>query len=202
MERRGGEGEESYTIPEYLLVVEDAQAKYEYQAGKMRDMAGGSPNHALITMNLGGELRAGLKAKGKPCRVYSSDLMLHAFEEDAVLFPDITVVCGNPLTSYAVSMALTNPTLIVEVASPSTKDWDKGEKFEIYKSFESFREYLLVSQDRKQIEQYIKDDSGFWRRNLLDGEGDYLEIFSLGIQIDWDAIYEGVNTGIGFRSSF
>lgn len=196
--REEGKAPREYTpydqesLDRFMWVLEEAQAKYEYRSGEIEDMAGGSPEHALITMNFASELKSQLRAAEKPCRVYSSDLMLHSWQQDAFVFPDVTAICGAPEVSEASDKALTNPALVVEVLSPSTEYRDRHEKFEIYSKFHTLKVYILVCQDRQEIEQCVRDGQGFWYRTLHDGRNGKLRIRSFGIELDWDAIYDGL----------
>jgi Uma2 family endonuclease len=146
------------TPAEYLEIERAADHKSEFFAGEMFAMAGASPPHVLITSNVSGELHAQLK--GRPCRVYSSDLRVRVSETGLYTYPDVVVVCGEQQFDDEKGDTLLNPTLIVEVLSPTTEAYDRGDKFDHYRRLPSLREYLLIAQDRQRIERYVRQGEG------------------------------------------
>ncbi|WPL16003.1 hypothetical protein Thiowin_00934 [Thiorhodovibrio winogradskyi] len=144
------------TPAEYLDQERRAENKSEYVAGEIFAMAGASPAHNLIVGNLVTELNSALKQR--PCRVYPSDLRL--WVADSYFYPDVSVVCGDP--SFADGDNLMNPSLIVEVLSPSTADFDMGGKFARYRQIESLQEYVLVAQDSARVIHYQRQDDAHW----------------------------------------
>jgi Uma2 family endonuclease len=147
------------TEEEYFALDSAAEIRSEYYDGAMYAMAGGSPKHSLITVNLAAELRQALK-RG-PCRVYSVDLRVRA-DRSSYTYPDIAVVCGDPRLAENNKNTLINPTVLVEVLSPSTESHDRGLKFIRYRQLESLKEYVLVSQDQPRVETYLRQPSGSW----------------------------------------
>ena len=149
------------TFDEYLAIESKAEYKSEFVNCQMYAMAGASPEHNLIVINVGSELRA--QFKNRPCRVYASDLLLKIPEKENGRYPDLTVVCGqsqfynNPHID-----ALLNPTLVVEILSPSTENYDRGVKTEEYRSIPSLKEYLLIAQDRCHVEHYVRQSDNQW----------------------------------------
>src|ERR1044072_9754283 len=126
-----------FTPEEYLEMERKADCKNEYFNGEIFAMGGASPRHVLIVTNVVSELRTQLK--NRPCTVYSTDLRVRVSATGLYTYPDVIVVCGEPRFADDHRDTLLNPTLIVEVLSNSTKDYDRGDKFEQYRALESFR---------------------------------------------------------------
>lgn len=174
------------TYAQYLATEEVGALKHEYLHGEVFAMAGGSPDHAALAMSVGAALLDGLR--GKPCRVFSSDLRVRVMESDLSTYPDVTVVCEHLQYAPDDTMAIVNPLLIVEVLSPATEAWDRGEKFSHYRRLSSLREYLLVAQDTPRLELFRRSDAGHWE--LHDARsGAALELTSVGITLHVDDIY-------------
>ncbi|RMG61068.1 MAG: Uma2 family endonuclease, partial [Bacteroidetes bacterium] len=131
---------------DYLDLQRTSETKYEYHDGFVVAMAGGSPEHGLIGMNMGSEVRSAIKSGQKPCRVFSSDVRIRVDVANRAFYPDLSVVCGDLIRSETDAQALTNPILIVEVLSESTEGYDRGEKFSYYRQLPSLQEYVLISQ--------------------------------------------------------
>jgi Uma2 family endonuclease len=144
---------------EYLELERKAEFKSEYRHGLIVPMAGASVEHITISDNFTRHL--GNQLEGQPCHAYSSDLKVRTGK--AYSYPDITVVCGKLRFEDIESDVLLNPTLIVEILSPSTEMYDRGQKFAEYRELESFGEYLLTSQTQLFIEHYIKQADGSWK---------------------------------------
>ncbi|MEY4547351.1 MAG: hypothetical protein RL685_3546, partial [Pseudomonadota bacterium] len=135
------------------------------------------------------ELGAGLR--GKPCRVFSSDLRVHVEATHLSTYPDVTVVCGPIARSPLDENAITNPVLIVEVLSNSTEAYDRGEKFAHYRHLPSLKESLLVSQRERRLELHRRNAAGRWE--LFEaGTGEVLELVSLpSVTLATDDVYRG-----------
>jgi Uma2 family endonuclease len=179
----------SVTPAEYLARERLAETKSEYYDGEIFAMAGSSPDRSLISMNIGGELSHQLLEK--PCRVYNSDLRVRS-TETAYSYPDVTVVCGEPEFQDAESDVLLNPTVIVEVLSPTTEGWDRVGKFERYRERESLQEYLLVAQDRAHLERYARQPSGEWLFTVVDGLDGMLVLPTIGCRLELARVYHMV----------
>lgn len=151
-----------HTLAEYLEFEDAAERKHEFHDGQILAMSGGSPEHALITASA---LRAiGNRLEGKPCRVYSSDLKIGLLSTSRVYYPDGTIVCG-PLEFHPDDprrQLATNPRVIVEVLSPTTEAYDRGEKFRDYRTLPSFAEYVLISQVAPIVETFVRQADGSW----------------------------------------
>ena len=143
-----------HTPGEYLALERKAEYKSEYCDGYITAMSGASRKHNLIAANMLAETHSQLK--GRPCEVYGSDMRVRTSPTGLYTYPDISAVCGAPQFLDAEFDTLLNPTLIVEVLSPSTESYDRGAKFEEYKAIESLREYVIVAQDEMLVERFVK----------------------------------------------
>lgn len=143
-----------FTAEEYLAFERAAEMKHEYLDGQIYAMAGASPQHNQICFNLAGELRPQLK--GRPCRGFSSDQKTSTDPADLFSYPDLTIVCGEPKFHDEQQDVMLNPTVIIEVLSPTTEAYDRGEKFARYRQLKSLSDYILVAQDKACIEHYIR----------------------------------------------
>ena len=150
-----------YRFEDYLAIErESTDVKHEYFAGHVFAMSGGSYEHSLITANLAGELRQRLK--NGPCTVLSSDMRIRVETADACAYPDVSVLCSEPIFHDARRDVLTNPVLIAEVLSPSTEAYDRGGKFALYRQLPSLRHYLLVAQDQIAVDVFTRQPDGRW----------------------------------------
>jgi Uma2 family endonuclease len=173
---------------EYLALEEKSETKHEFIAGVIYAMAGGTPEHARLQMNVGSALLAGLR--GRPCAVFSSDLRVRIEATDRATYPDVTVVCGSLTTSPVDKHAITNPTLIVEVTSESTEADDRGDKFGHYRRVASLQEYVLVSGRAPYVEVWRKNDRGRWELADEAGPDGRVRLASLDLALDVGALYE------------
>jgi Uma2 family endonuclease len=176
------------TPEEYLDHERKAEYKSEYLRGEVFAMAGASPRHALIVTNLVGELWSQLRKSG--CNVYSSDLRVRVSQTGLYTYPDVVVVCGAAEFAGDQSDTSTNPTLIVEVLSESTQNYDRGEKFQHYRTLPSLREYLTVAQDAVHIEQWTRQPDGRWLLTESSDPAAELALESIGIRIPISGVYE------------
>lgn len=176
---------------EYLELERAALEKHEYFDGEIFDMAGTSEEHANISSNINASLH--LQLKKRPCKSYQSDLRVHIPATGLYTYPDVLVVCGKPqLLEDAYLDTLLNPIVIVEVLSPSTADYDKGAKFDHYRTIESLKEYVLVWQDKKRVARYTKQDDGSWVLRDFIGEEAEIEFSSIDCNLSMDDIYDKV----------
>jgi Uma2 family endonuclease len=175
-----------YSFAEYVQLEELSTVKHEFLGGRIYAMAGGTPEHAALTMAVGIALGAALE--GGRCRVYSSDLMIRVPATGLGTYPDVTVVCGPRQTDPESKNAVTNPALIVEVTSKSTEEYDRGEKFDHYKQIPSLREYILVSHREPEIEVRRREPDGQWTSRVVRG-GERVELVSVPSTLDVTAVY-------------
>lgn len=180
------------TVEEYLEQELAAEFRSEYYKGEVFAMSGGSRHHARIILNIAAELRQALR--GKPCNVYITDVRLGVTKADLYTYPDIMVTCGAEEMLDQKSETLLNPVLIIEVLSPSTQGYDRGAKFEHYRTLKSVREYLTVAQDRIHVEQHVRQPDNRW---LLTEHAQPEATVNLSIMVDlkMSDIYEKVSFG-------
>ncbi|HEX8231344.1 MAG TPA: Uma2 family endonuclease [Chloroflexia bacterium] len=184
---------EPYYSPEqYLALERKAQSRSEYVNGGIYAMSGASREHNLISLNIAGELRAQLR--GQPCEVYISDMRVKVSATGMYTYPDVVAVCSEPVFEDAQVDTLTNPTVIVEVLSPSTEGYDRGEKFAHYRRLESLQEYVLVAQDKVRVEHFVRldDTSGQWVLTEISEPGGTLHLTSIGCELSLRDIYDRV----------
>ena len=167
------------TSDEYLAFERASEVKHEYLGGQIVAMGGAKRNHNTISTNLGGLVWQHLK--GRDCESYSNDMRVHLPATSEYVYPDLSIVCGEPIFQDAVLDTLINPLLLVEILSDSTEGYDRGLKFQLYRGITSLREYILVSQDQPRIEKYTKQGDGFWM--LSDAAGIESEITLEPIQL-------------------
>ncbi len=149
---------QTYLTPgEYLTWERKQPFKNEYHNGYIIAMSRASRAHNLITMNIANQFYTQLVAQG--CEIYPGDMRVQIRQPTSYFYPDIVVVCGEPRFEDDTFDTLLNPVLIVEVLSPSTAAFDRGEKFEHYKQLDSLQEYMLISQNRVHAERYLRRDT-------------------------------------------
>jgi Uma2 family endonuclease len=176
-----------YTYAEYLAFEASSNVKHEFLDGQIYAMAGGTPDHAALASALTGLLFPALR-RGR-CRAYDSDLRVRVPATGLTTYPDLTVVCGPREHDARDPQAVTNPTLIVEVLSRSTEAYDRGEKFEHYKSLPSLRQYVLVSYRDRSVEVWTRGDGDGWT-SILAREGEVSELACVGARLDVRELYE------------
>lgn len=178
------------TPEEYLTLEREAEYKSEYFAGEVFAMAGASARHVLIVTNVAAELRNQLKRR--PCTVYSTDLRVRVSETGLYTYPDVAVVCGTPQWADDQQDTLLNPTLLVEVLSESTKDYDRGGKFEHYRTLDSLTEYLLVAQDKAHVEHFVRQPDYRWILSETNNLSDTITLEAIGCTLDLAEVYDKV----------
>jgi Uma2 family endonuclease len=182
----------SYDLDTYFALEQQGETRYEYYDGYIHAMAGGTPRHAQLAMNAGTALNNALRKAGKPCRVYSSDLKVSIRAANMRVYPDVSVVCGAPAYDPQEARALVNPTLAVEVLSESSEGMDRGLKFRGYRSLESLRDYVLVSQERAVVEIFSRSEQGLWSIETAVGLEAEFDLPSLGVRLSNADIYFGI----------
>ncbi len=179
-----------YISPEdYLRIERNNTERHEYINGVMCAMAGGTPRHSEVILNVGTALR--IRLRGSGCKAYTSELRVLNTTTGAFLYPDITVICGEPVLSSIDKDTIVNPLVLVEVLSPSTEAYDRGAKFTHYKLLETFQVYVLVAQDQARIQTYTREGDE-WRLAEFAGLDATLEIPAINVTAPLSEIYEGV----------
>jgi len=178
-----------YLSPEeYLALERKAEFKSEYIDGVVYAMAGASKRHNLIVANI--IITIGAQLKGRPCRVYPSDLKVRVPNSKRFFYPDVSVVCGDDEFADEQQDVILNPTLIVKVSSESTAAFDRGKKFLSYQQIDSLQEYLLVSQDEVLVEGYAKQGSDRWLYTKVIGLERTLTLPSIECELPLKDVYD------------
>jgi Uma2 family endonuclease len=177
------------TEEQYLAIDRAAEIRSELLDGEMIAMSGGSLRHARLQQNLSAALDAPVRAAG--CEVFGSDFRVRVSRR-MYAYPDISVVCGKALLADERQDILLNPVVIFEVLSPSTEKYDRGVKFLQYRTIESLRDYILVSQDSVLIEHYTRGDANTWTLRDHQALEQELKIDSIAVSLPLSRIYDRV----------
>jgi Uma2 family endonuclease len=182
---------ESFITPEqYLEIERKAEFRSEYHNGEMFAMAGATEAHRQIVTNLVGNLFQQLRSG--PCRIYSHDTRIRVKPTGLYTYPDVVVACGERQFLDARRDTLLNPTLIVDVLSPSTESYDRGRKYHHYTSLDSLREYVLVASEQVSIDVFTRQPSGRWLAGHALKIEDTIELESIGCRLALSDVYENV----------
>jgi Uma2 family endonuclease len=178
-----------WTAAEYLAWERASPEKHGFYRGEVFAMAGASRAHHLIVANI---LRLlGTALLDRPCESYPSDMRVRVLATGLYTYPDVTALCQPPVFEDEGADTLTNPELIVEVLSTTTEAYDRGEKFEHYRSIPSFREYVLVAQDKPLVEHFVRQADGTWNLRVLHA-GDTLASPGLSCAVEVNELYRKV----------
>jgi Uma2 family endonuclease len=178
------------TPDEYLAFERHSTVKHQYIDGRLVAMAGASADHNTIQFNLSAALRPQLRGRG--CYGFGSDMRVSIGALGIYTYPDLTVVCGERELGPGSPDILLNPTLIIEILSPSTERDDRGRKFGWYRRIPSLREYVLVAQDKPMIEHYVRQASRPWWWDAVEGLQETIELPSIGCSLVLAEVYEDV----------
>ena len=179
-----------YTVDEYLELEEKAEFKSEFVNGDIIPMAGATANHNILTAKF--LARILLALEDLDFAVFMSDMRLWMPEQKRYNYPDVIVVKGQPIFTDEKQTGITNPCLIVEVLSNSTGEYDRENKFKLYRSIPSFQEYILVEQTSYGVEQYAKQANGKWLLADYVGEDAVLKLESVDFEISLMDLYKRV----------
>ncbi len=179
------------TVQEYLAQERQAQIKSEYIEGEVVAMTGASRKHNLIVVNLVSSLHRQLRSR--PCEIYSADMRVAVDQAEFYTYPDIVVTCEDPQFRDDQLDTLLNPTLIVEVLSPSASSYDRGEKFRRYRQLPSLQDYLIISQEQASIEHYQRQGKSEWTLVDIEGLASQIVLPSIQCQLLLQDIYEKVS---------
>jgi len=178
-----------YTPEEYLALEEKAEFRNEYENGKIVAMAGGSLDHLRIISNISRFIGNKISIN---CECLPNEMKVRVESIGKFYYPDVTVLCGEPEFYRERTDTIFNPILIVEVLSESTEARDRGEKFFAYQTLESLQEYVLVSQDKPVVEQFIKQSDGSWKYLATIGLGSRVKFESINVELTLEEIYQRV----------
>ena len=178
-----------YTWKEYASLSGESNVKLEFLDGEIYAMAGATPEHVGLA---GGVLRELFRQlEGKPCRPYAADLRIRA--AGLGTYPDVSVICGELQAAPDDRNTILNPTLVVEILSPSTESYDRGDKFERYRQLGTLQEYVLVSY-REPLVEVFRRDVGAWPR-IEARLGGQVTLDSIGCVLSVESVYRGVSLG-------
>ena len=180
-----------YTPEEYLELEEKAEYKHEYRDGDIVPMTGETTNHNKIALNFAANLKFGLR--GQDYDIYIGDVRLWIPRYRQYTYPDVMIIEGEPIYTGTGTTTVMNPSLIVEVLSKSTKNYDLGDKFIFYRSIPEFKEYILIDQTKYHVMQYAKNTDEQWLLSDQESAEAVLELRSIEFQINVSDIYENVN---------
>ena len=180
-----------YTLEEYLELDHHSEEKIEFWDGNVFTLAGVSETHDRIQSNAHFFLR--LKLQSRKCRVFLSDMRVDVPAYPPYRYPDLSALCGEAkFNQLGKQQLLANPSVIVEILSDSTADFDRGYKFTYYKSIESFNEYILIAQDRPHVTQFIKQDENNWLNREFNSIAERFYLVSLDCEIELAELYQDV----------
>jgi len=181
------------TPAQYLEIERAAETRSEYYKGRMYAMSGASYRHVMIISSLSRHLQNALE--GGPCSVGTNDLRIRVSPDGLYTYPDVVVICGDPRFADNSADTVLNPTLIVEVLSPSTEAYDRGFKFAQYRTLESLQEYALVSQSEPRVEIFRRQPSGDWLLSESAGMEAACRFDSVSCRVAVKDIYDKVTLG-------
>ena len=201
---------EPYITPEeYLALEREAETKSEYYEGRMYGvyaLVGAGESHALIVTNL--VVSLGTQLRDRPCRVYASDMRVRVTEAGLYTYPDVVVVCGQVHFEDDRRDTLVNPSVIIEVLSPSTEGYDRGKKFEFYRNLASLTDYILIAQDHPLIEHFAWRPDDTWLLTASNDLDAAVQIESIGCalpladvfaKVEWPPKHEGEGSAMLHR---
>ncbi|PVD51421.1 Uma2 family endonuclease [Terrimonas sp.] len=186
-------GKQKFTVEEYLAMEETATEKHEYYRGEIFAMSGAKLPHNTISRNM--LIGLGIKLNGKKCQPFGSDQRIHIEANTLFTYPDISIICGEPETFNDDDWNILNPAVIVEILSPSTKNYDRGEKFKLYRDIPTLKEYILVDSESVHIEIFRLNESNHWELEEYDTVEEMLYIKTINENIVLADIYAGVQLG-------
>lgn len=182
-----------YTYAEYLAFEDASNSKHEFLDGEIYAVAGGTPEHAALVLAVGSSLLTQLR--GGACRAYGSELRVRVMASGLVSYPDATVICGEPEHDPESRTTVTNPRVVVEVTSPSTEAYDRGEKLAHYQRIVSVQEAVIVSHRERVVEVWRRTAAGWTRDEARSGAR--LRLDSIDAELNVDQIYD--DAGVSAR---
>ena len=184
-------GKEKFSIEAYLELENAAHEKHEYYRGEIFAMSGAKVAHNAIAGNFFGALFH--KLRGKKCKPFNSDQRIHIPANTLFTYPDISIICGEVITLNDDEFNVLNPTVIIEVLSKSTKNYDRGEKFKLYRDIQTLKEYLLVDSESVHVEIFRLNESSHWELEEHKSLSDNATIYAISEFVSLSEIYDGVS---------
>lgn len=176
---------------EYLETEKIAKYKSEYYRGETFAMSGASHNHNVIAVNIMASLHDSLR--NSDCFVYTSDMKTEIEKDEYYVYPDVSIVCGDIEFADNRDDIVTNPVVIFEILSKSTKNYDKGPKFRAYQGIPSLRDYILIDQYACHVEYFFKNKAGKWELDEFKNRNDVFKIRSVDAELSLEAIYHRIH---------
>ena len=182
-------GKNKFTVEEYLKLEKAATEKHEYYQGEIFAMSGAKPRHNIIAKNLIRDIATALR--GKPCQPYGSDMRINIPENTLFTYPDISIICGDVIPSEDDENTATQPTVIIEILSSTTREYDRRGKFKLYRDIPALKEYILIDSESINIEAFRINDSNHWELEEYKAIQGQLSIPSVQVSVSIADIYEG-----------
>ena len=179
----------NYSIAEYLAIENASVEKHEYYKGEIFTMSGASPRHNVISSNL--MIALGVALKGKNCKPYGSGMRIQIPENTLFTYPDISIICGDVVVSDEDENTATQPTAIIEILSASTRNYDRGEKFMLYRAIPTLKNYILVDSKSIHLEHFAINNNGLWQLKEHKNLSEEIVIETLKIKLMMNDVYEG-----------
>ncbi len=179
-----------FTVDEYIMIERGGETRSEFLDGEIYAMAGATLPHVTIGNNL--TVAVGVRIKGTNCQGMSYDMKVSAGAGRLYAYPDYLIVCGEPQFRDDQTDILNNPSVIFEILSPSTEQYDRVTKFDIYKMVDSLREYVLIAQDTPRVEHFARLSDGSWSENVLVGLGVELSLETVAVNVALRDLYDRV----------
>jgi len=180
---------QKYSIEEYLEYENASEEKHEYYQGEIFAMSGNKMPHVLVCRNV--YFALGFKLKGKSCQPFNSDMRVHIPKNSLFTYPDISIFCGEPESLNNDQFNFLNPIALIEILSDSTRQYNRNEKFRLYRDIPSLREYVLIEPEIILVDVYRLNAQGFWDLQQCTKLDEALELQSIGESISLADIYEG-----------
>ena len=178
------------SVEEYLAFERQSETRNEYYAGEIFAMAGASRNHNVISGNVFAEIRSAFADQA--CEVYQSDMRVKASPSGLYTYPDVVATCASPEFEDDELDTLLNPQVIFEVLSRSTENYDRGEKFELYRGIDSLADYVLIAQDRLHVEHYQRQGDGRWILDDISSDDGTLRFATCRLELNVGSFYAKV----------
>ena len=181
----------SFTIAEYLEFEKESEQKHEFYQGEIFAMAGAGARHNVIFSNL--FVAIGIALKGKSCKPYGSDLRIHVAQNSLFTYPDISIICGEIVPSVEDKDTATLPSVLIEILSPSTHNYDRGGKFKLYRDIPTLKEYVLIESESIRIESFRLNPHNQWELEEYKSLTETFQMPCMNISIPVIDIYERTN---------
>jgi Uma2 family endonuclease len=183
-------GKQKYSVEEYLELENAASEKHEYYKGEIFAMSGARLPHNHICGNVYANLWN--KLKGKPCKPYNSDTRIHILSNTLFTYPDVSVVCGDTETLNNDNFNVLNPTIVFEVLSATTKNYDRGDKFNLYRDIPTLKAYILIDAETISVEAWSINAAGKWELTSYRHMNEVLSLPAIGTALTLAEIYDEV----------